>query len=66
MTGARIRMGADELIHAIHSFLDAARTDLSPEDHERVVNATVDKCDELLDAQEAGHHDACNLPASTT
>jgi hypothetical protein len=62
---ARIRMNADELIHAIKSFLDAARTDLSPEDHQRVVEATVDHCDELLDAQELGQHAAFNLPAAT-
>lgn len=62
---ARIRMNADELILGIRNFLDAAKLDLSPEDHQRVITATVDHIDDLLDAQAEGMHAAHNLPAAT-
>ncbi len=61
---ARLRLDADSLITAIGNFLDAARQDLSPEDHQRVLEAVVDQIDERLEAQEHGLGAAFNLPAT--
>lgn len=59
-------MNAEELTLAIRNFLDAAKMDLSPEDHLHVLNETVDYCDDFLEAHEEGRGAACNLPSIPT
>lgn len=59
---AHLRLDAKGLVSAITTFLDAARDDLSPEDHQYVLHSVVDLIDDRLDAQAIGQGAAINLP----
>ena len=62
---ARLRLDAKGLVSAITTFLDAARTDLSSEDHQYVLHSVVDIIDDRLDAQAVGNGAEMNLPPPT-